>query len=55
MSGDFDEYRRLFSLADWESIFSIDEIDKITTDISNTLNDLLTGLWAFKKPMTGQW
>jgi hypothetical protein len=25
------------SLTDWESIFSIDEIDKITTDISNTI------------------
>ena len=35
--GDFDEYRRLLSLTDWESIFSIDEIDKITTDISNTI------------------
>jgi hypothetical protein len=35
--GDFDEYRRLLSLTDWESIFSIDDIDKITTDISNTI------------------
>ena len=25
--GDFDEYRRLLSLTDWESIFSIDDID----------------------------
>jgi hypothetical protein len=81
------------SLTVWESIFSTDDIDKITTDISNTilsaaeatipnkfvtirkqdlawlhsskspwlynqilrLNDLLTGLGAIKKPMTGQW
>jgi hypothetical protein len=35
--GDFDEYRRLLSLTDWESIFSTDDIDKITTDISNTI------------------
>ena len=35
--GDFDEYRRLLSLTNWESIFSIDDIDKITTDISNTI------------------
>jgi hypothetical protein len=35
--GDFDEYRRLLSLIDWESIFSTDDIDKTTTDISNTI------------------
>jgi hypothetical protein len=35
--GDFDEYRRLLSLIDWESIFFTDDIDKITTDISNTI------------------
>jgi cellulose synthase/poly-beta-1,6-N-acetylglucosamine synthase-like glycosyltransferase len=31
--GDFDEYRRLLSLTDWESIFSTDDIDKISLRI----------------------
>ena len=35
--GDFDEYKPLLSLTDWESIFSTDDIDKITSDISNTI------------------
>ena len=32
--GDYDEYRRLLSMTDWDSIFSSGNIDKITSDIT---------------------